>query len=392
MVHLRERIVLADVGKALSFSPCVGIVGMRQVGKSTLVKQFANRYYSFDQADFYNLFEQEPKSFLESPGYPLGLDEIQKYPPAFDALKFSIDQFKKPGRFLVTGSVRFSSRKQIRESLTGRIVTIAMHPMTLSECHDQKPPKFLSQVQDLTDRRFNSIQKNTWCSESRIEHYMASGGLPGICFKRDVAIRYALFDSHLDTLLSRDISLVRNIKLSVNQLKVILRELAKRQGLPTNIAELARIVGVSFPTAKNIVQAFESLFLVRPFGNTYYIEDAGLAYYLCKDEPLFERLWMVRCLYYELRVQWQHQLKHTCDFETYETRGGIFVPFFLRFHQGDPVAILVDDGSLPSNKSLKSIAWLKKKFPRVKGLVLCRTEKPFVTTTGVFCLPWTWVF
>lgn len=392
MAHTRTRIAAVGVGKALSYSPCVGVVGMRQVGKSTLIKQFAKRYFSFDKTDFYNLFEQNPDTILESPGSPLGLDEVQKYPPAFDALKFSIDQLKKPGRFIITGSVRFASRRQIRESLTGRIVTIEMHPLTLSECHDQKPSQFLSQIQSLDVGGLASLQKKTWCSEPQVAHYMISGGLPGICFKRNVAIRNSLYDNHLDALLSRDITLVRNIKLPVNQLKIMLREIARRQGLPINIAELARVVGVSFPTAKIIVQAFEALFLVRPFGSRCYIEDAGLAHYLCKDESQFERLWMTRCLYYELRVQWEHQLKHICDFEPHETRGGIFVPFYLRFHQGAPVALLVDDGALPSNKSLKSIAWLKRKTPRLKGIVLCRTPKPFVTTTGVICLPWTWVF
>lgn len=365
---------------------------MRQVGKSTLVKQFSKRYFSFDKTDFYNLFAEDHEAILESPGYPLGLDEIQKYPPAFDALKASIDQLKKPGRFLVTGSVRFASRKQIRESLTGRIVTIDMFPMTLSECHSHKPSKFLTQIQELTSNHFNALKKKSWCSESDLVNYMNTGGLPGICFKRDLEVRHTLYDSHLDTLLSRDINLVQNIKLPVYKLKIMLREIAKRQGLPTNIAELARVVGISFPTAKSILLAFEALFLLRPFGKTYYVEDAGLAHYLCKDENQFEQLWMTRCLYYELRVQWQHQIKHICDFEQYETRAGSYIPFYLRFHQGPPIAILIDESELPSNKSLKTITWLKKKSPHLKGIVLCRTDKPFVTTTGVFCLPWTWVF
>ena len=393
MAHQRDRAIGSTIAHALKQSPCVGLVGMRQTGKSTLLKQFAARYFTFDQAAFSARFEREGAALLEESGYPLALDEIQKYPPAFDALKFSIDHQHRRGRFLISGSVRFSSRRQIRESLTGRIFLLELYPFSLAECHRQTPSEFLSLASSLNDTQLaDRLQKRAWATSAQVRHYMEAGGLPGICFLRDPRLREQHFANHLDTLLGRDIQLVRQVKLSVTRLNTLLMELAKNQGLPCRVVDLARKAACSQPTAKAILEALEGLFLIRRFGKTYFLEDAGLSHFLCPLGKNLTRYDVMRCVYYEFRLQLSCGLKHHALLENYTTRGGSDIPFLISYKSGQELALMVEEEALPSDKAVKGLSWYKKKKSRVRALILCDTAKPFHTATGILCLPWRWVF
>jgi predicted AAA+ superfamily ATPase len=393
MAHQRSRFCETTVLRALKHAPCVGVVGMRQVGKSTLLKRLATQYFTFDQAEFSARFERQGASLLDTAGYPLALDEIQKHPPAFDALKFSIDSLRRPGRFLVSGSVRFSSRRQIRESLTGRIFLIELYPLNLAECHNHKLSDFLSLVVSCDDAVLvQKLKKRAWATVGQARHFLETGGLPGICFLRDANVRANYFANHIDTLLGRDIQLIRQIKLSVLKLSLILAEIAKNQWLPCNVAGLSRKAGCSQPTTKAVLDALEGLFLIRPFGQTYLLEDAGLSNYLCPLGSSLMRQDMMRCLYHEFRTQLAYGMSNQAAMNHYTTRGGSEIPFLISFKSGQTIAVAVEAEDTPSDKSLKGLTWLKKKNPKTRGLVLCTTNKPFQTPSGVSCFPWNWVF
>lgn len=390
--HFRNRAIEFELKKMLTYSPCVGVLGMRQVGKTTLLKRLAEQYHSFDDEEFLRKFETAAKTYLEQKNVTVALDEIQKYPPAFDVLKFSVDSFKKPGRFIISGSVRFSSRRQIRESLTGRIVLAEVFPMTLAECHSQNPSLFVKLVLSKSDSSLiASLERRAWATESQLVHYLKTGGLPGICFRREESIRWQMFNNHLDTLLGRDIHLIVDTKLTVVKLKAILFALAREQGLPVSYTKLARIASVSVPTIQNMLAAMQGLFLIRPYGKTYYLEDAGLSHSLCPVSDQWHRLDMVRSLYYELRTQHGRKTAHH-SLEPFTTRGGIDVPISLVMNDGLRVAIGVDDDEHPSDKSIKSLVWYRKRFSRARLIMLTRGRKAQMLASGVICLPWTWVF
>ncbi|GEM_PF-303876 len=424
MAHTRARHADSLIKKALTYAPCVGLMGMRQVGKTTLLLHYAKTYHTFDDDRFIVRFEKEGHGIIEKSPYPLALDEIQKYPPTFDMLKLSIDKIngmnpkaslgpqnvashgeltkqglsrkaglKKPGRFLVSGSVRFGSRHQIRESLTGRIVSIELLPFTLSECHHRSLSSFLKLLkEDRSQNIVTPLAKKVWANEKQILHYKETGGLPGICFRHDNAVRSDLLATHLETLLARDIHLVKKTNLSFNKLLLFLTEIAKTQGLPINLAYLARIVGTSAPTIRSLLDALQGLFLIQPYGNTYFLEDLGLSSYLMPNTTPLSRLEMIRLLYSEFRAQLVYQLKHEASFKPYQTRGGIDIPFLIEFKTGKKVAIVVEEEDTPSNKALKTLTWAKKRFTNLNPLILLRSQKAFETSTGIVCLPWTWVF
>lgn len=366
---------------------------MRQVGKSTLLKKFSQRYHSFDDDDFSLKFASASKTYLEDKENPLALDEIQKYPPAFDALKYSIDSHKKPGRFIISGSVRFSARKQIRESLTGRIVLLEVMPLTLAECHGKRPSAWLPLLQTLSGERLaDKLEKAAWATESQIRYYSQTGGLPGICFRRDEAVRSRMFNDHLETLLGRDIHLIVNTRLGVPKLKEVLVAIAGEQGLPISYSKLARIAATSVPTIQNLLAAMQGLFLIRPHGKTYFVEDAGLSHFLSPSYGEIDRLGMIRCLHSEIKTQFEIQGRHQATWGPYTTRGGIDIPFLIRFKNGRRVAIAVENDELISDKSMKSLIWFKKRFPEAHLIALTRGSSQRILTSGLICLPWAWVY
>lgn len=77
MAHFRRRILADLLKKSLGWAPIVGIVGARQVGKTTLLRTFAKSYFTFDDPTIEMKFAESGQSLLEDSPGPLLLDEVQ---------------------------------------------------------------------------------------------------------------------------------------------------------------------------------------------------------------------------------------------------------------------------------------------------------------------------
>lgn len=135
MPHRKLRYLLPIIIKKRKLWPALGIVGARQVGKSTLLREeiaskIKGKYITFDNKEDRDRVKKSPQYFLKAHlpknDTVLIFDEVQKAPDIFDAIKIEIDNKKVPGQFILTGSTEFSIRTQIRESLTGRILNLKL--------------------------------------------------------------------------------------------------------------------------------------------------------------------------------------------------------------------------------------------------------------------------
>ena len=134
MAHERKRHVRDLLLQRLKFSPIVGVFGHRQVGKSTLIAKIANEYRTLDDVATLEFAHEQPKKFIQSmKQHPAAIDECQMEPRLFPTLKERVRISKRPGQFILSGSVRFTSRKAIRESLAGRMASIECLPFSVSE-------------------------------------------------------------------------------------------------------------------------------------------------------------------------------------------------------------------------------------------------------------------
>jgi len=396
MPHHRKRYIYSKLVKDLSWSPIVSLVGMRQSGKTTLLRELSKDYLSLDEDQVLNDFLEANWSRLDVLKSPIGIDECQKVPKLFDRVKFLVDKKKTPGQFILTGSVRFLSKSQIRESLTGRTSVLELLPMILSETLEIPMSSFLKCILETNSSELQKkIEKiPARSSDKNILNFLLKGGMPGIAFKRDVSIQNRQWNLHLQTLLSRDIKLLLNTRLSLSRLLSLFRELVMNQGNPTNHSSLARLVGISVPSVGKLLHAMEGLFLIRSVGDTYYCEDQGLASHVLGYNNTSDSLSEVeifhlrRLVFQELfaQISYGPGLDSDVQLKNYRTRGGIDIPFLIE-SKASPIAICVDNEDLPSEKSLKTLTWFKKKKPTAKTFILYTGKEVIETHSNHLCIP-----
>lgn len=337
MPHLRHRHLQALLKKTLSYSGIVGVFGHRQVGKTTLASALGNNYVTLDDPLRLNEAESDPMHFLKSGvnKIPFTIDECQMAPPLFPALKEWIRTHPKPGQFLLTGSVRFSSRKAIRESLTGRMIAWELLPMDLSESYEHPLPSAIPSLLAAPSVEIR-LKPSNYCTSEAFEKALNHGGLPGVFAVRDPGIRAQRFETMIGTLLERDLRLILETTLSFSTLRNLLAALALNQGQPLEWTKLSRQTRISVPTLRKLIQAYEAIFLIRLVSTEgserkpiLFFEDQGEATYLSSNryDPSTQ---LLRFLYSQLRHQVHYRPELTAKIFQFRNRGGAHVPLCFR--------------------------------------------------------------
>ena len=133
------------IKKLLKLFPCVAILGARQVGKTTIIKQLLPNITVFDleDEDVYNHIKKDVSFFLKQQTNTIAIDEAQLMPELFPALRIFIDKNRnKNGQFLITGSSSPELLKNISESLAGRIAIYELTGFNFQESWGTPPSNF----------------------------------------------------------------------------------------------------------------------------------------------------------------------------------------------------------------------------------------------------------
>ncbi|WP_244880708.1 ATP-binding protein [Thermus parvatiensis] len=129
--------------EALQDTPVVFLAGARQVGKSTLVRSLGyGRYLTLDDPLVLASAQHDPLGFLQAQEGPLVLDEVQRAPGLLRAIKLLVDEDRRPGRFLLTGSANVLVLPQASGELVGRMEVLTLWPLSQGEL-EGKEEKFL---------------------------------------------------------------------------------------------------------------------------------------------------------------------------------------------------------------------------------------------------------
>lgn len=376
MPHPRHRYLDTPLKSALSHSPIAGIVGQRQVGKTTLASGLSESYATFDRADDLDSALAEPGRFLARRKHPFVIDECQLCPALFPALKERVRTHPAKGQFILTGSVRFTSRRAIRESLTGRIVTFDLLPFSPAESHGEPLPSFLVRFQESPlDATAIHRPPSTWLTRctKRFEEFLATGGLPGICFFRASGVRATRFEAQIETALERDLRLILNTPVPFRKLRALLAAIASSQGEPVNASALGRRLGLSPPTVMKLVSAFEATFLVRTIATerqvrpVVFLEDQGMATHLAAEASSPETD-LRRGLFSTVLPQFLYRPDLVPVFYQYRTRSGARVDFAIQTRLGRIGVIPVAD-DVPTPSSLASARSFVSSADRAKIVI-----------------------
>lgn len=260
--------------------PAVLILGARQVGKTTLARQTFTDYSYLDLEDTvtYNLFAQDPRFQLDAraSGPGLILDEAQRLPTLFDALRGAIDaERQRMGRFIILGSAQPTLVRQVAESLAGRIAVLELAPLTVQETATNDTP--------MVDYH------RVWLAGG-FPDALAAGARGG--HFRD------WWEAYLRTYVERDLP-VMGIGADPVQMRKLMTMLAHAQGGMANLSQFASALGWSQPTVARYVGILEQSFLLRRLPPYFcnigkrlvkapklYLRDTGLLHHLLNIDSL----------------------------------------------------------------------------------------------------------
>lgn len=257
---MRSRISRPRLDEALEDSPVVLLHGPRQSGKSTLVKQVGDErgyaYFTFDDDAVRTAAELDPAGFVGDLPQHVILDEVQRVPEIFVALKSAVDRDRRPGRFLLTGSANVLFLPHISDSLAGRMEVVRLFPFAQCEI-EQNEPRFLD---DLFDARI-VVQKTERLGEA-LAARVCTGGFPPAVARTAPRRQAAWLRDYATAIIQRDVRDLADIS-SLDALGRLLELAAGQTAHLVNIAELAAPFHLTRPTIRNYVTLLDRMFMLE---------------------------------------------------------------------------------------------------------------------------------
>lgn len=253
-----------NLRESLHDTPVVLIHGSRQCGKTTLAQLVGNdlgyRYISFDDDSQLQAAKADPTGYIRSLPEKVILDEIQRTPELFLAIKASVDQNRKPGRFLLTGSANILLLPQLADSLAGRMEIMQLRPLAQCEMAGHLP-NFLKQV--FSDDFMESANKERYVrlGES-LADTLCAGGYPSAITRTNTKRRNSWYRDFITTLIQRDVQDIASIR-NLDILPKLLALAASQTGRLFVASELAAPFSLSRPTIREYLTLLEQLFLIE---------------------------------------------------------------------------------------------------------------------------------
>ena len=256
---LHPRFVEPRLAEALEDTPVVLIHGPRQCGKTTLAQvvgeQRGHVYFSFDDDATLAAATADPIGFMADLPERSTLDEVQRAPGLFAALKTQVDRRRSPGRFLLTGSSNVLLIPSLSDSLAGRMGIQRLHPLAQCELAGRAP--------DFLDRLFAGdfpVGRSERLGRSLAELIVA-GGYPAALARGAARRRAAWYRDYVETLVQRDVRALARIA-SLDVLPRLLSLAAGHTARLINVSDLASPFQQSRPTIREYVTLLERVFLL----------------------------------------------------------------------------------------------------------------------------------
>ncbi|RQW76753.1 MAG: ATP-binding protein, partial [Methylococcus sp.] len=246
------------IAEALLDTPVVLLAGPRQAGKTTLVRQMAGqglRYLTLDDELTLMSAREDPVGMVRSLDRAV-IDEIQRAPALLLAIKKSVDEDRRPGRFLLTGSANLMALPSVADSLAGRMETLSLLPLSQSEIEGH--------ASNWIDSAFAGrvLATDAPSLGADLVERVLRGGYPEAVSRASEKRRVAWARQYMDAIIQRDVRDVASID-KLDQLPRFLRALAQTAGQMCNYTQLGGQVGLDGKTAARYVGVFEQMYLLK---------------------------------------------------------------------------------------------------------------------------------
>jgi hypothetical protein len=326
-----QRRYTAQLRQLLRQFPAVTVLGPRQCGKTTFIRQALPgwTYLDLERPSDAAPLGADPEARLRQLGDQVIFDEAQRLPEFFPVLRSVIDTRRsRKGRFVLLGSASPSLIRGISESLAGRIAILDLAPFRWDE---------------VAGGKHTSGPMALWFR----------GGFPDAYLEGDDGARWTWLESYTRTFIERDLTTL-GIEVSAVQMRKLWTMLAHCNGGVWNASQLASSLGVSYHTVNRYVDILEQTFLIRklpPFSASVrkrlvkspkvYFRDTGLLHYFLgiQDEPTLG-VHPARGLSWEAFIIDQ-------VISAFQRSASGSQAFFWRTAQGEEVDLLMDIGRRP---------------------------------------------
>ena len=339
---MQDRAIVSILKKRAAEYPVVTVTGPRQSGKTTLCRFLypKKKYFNLEAPDIREFAQKDPRGFLAECAQGAVIDEVQRVPELLSYIQVEVDERKKFGQFIITGSQNFQLLESISQSLAGRTAVLTLLPFSYRE---------------------SGLARNI-----SLEDVLYRGMYPPI-HDRDLNPTEWL-SNYVNTYIERDLRALLHVK-DLSIFETFLKLCAGRTGQVLNYSSLGNDCGVNHNTVKSWISILEASYIVkllRPYYKNFgkrlikspklYFLDTGLAAYL-------------------LGIQNETQIK------SHPLKGALFESFvvsemlknrfnsgkpdnlyFFRDHKGYEIDILCDNGQSIDIVEVKSGKTLNSDF------------------------------
>lgn len=253
-----QRHIDRRIREALKDTRVVLIAGPRQAGKTTLAKQIAGDgipFFTLDDPTIRAAAASDPFGFIRGLDRAV-IDEIQRVPDLLLAIKASVDDNTRPGRFLLTGSANLMALPLVADSLAGRMEVVRLLPLAQSEIH--------TRTGEFLDKAFAG-EGHTISDPivgAQLVETVLGGGYPEALTRKQWSRRQDWYLDYVDAIVQRDIKDVAQIE-QLHQIPRLLRIMAEHSGQLTNYSQIGGALGMNHNTTQKYVGVLESVFLTE---------------------------------------------------------------------------------------------------------------------------------
>lgn len=378
------------VEQALKHRRVLLISGARQCGKTTLAKQLVSpdtAYRTLDDLSLREVAESDPAGFIEHDFKTLVIDEVQRVPSLFSAIKVVVDSDTRPGRFLLTGSSNIQTLPGVKESLAGRIRKLRLRTLSQGELLRLQPTFLERAFQQSFSRKSKTLRH--YDRQTVLEMSLRGGYAEVLDFDQKERKRW--HRDYVDALIERDLDDIMRINRQ-DALRELLKVLAAWSSKYMDVSAIGAGLSIRRPTVESYINALESLYLVErvnPWTKTDYervgkhsrlfMTDSGLLSSILGWKPDQIALDADRSgklietfVFNELAAQIdaseiEHSLFHYRDREQRE------IDFLIEREDGALLGIEVKAGTAIKTEHFKHLRWFKDNIAKDRpfvGLVL----------------------
>ncbi|MFN0141296.1 MAG: ATP-binding protein [Pyrinomonadaceae bacterium] len=396
------RALEITLNRDLDIYPVVAVMGVRQVGKSTLCEKIAERRdfstCTLDDSDYLRKASETPEILLDDLGPNAFIDEAQRAPGLFLAIKALVDREQRPGAYLLSGSNQPRMFGGIGDSLLGRAAYRTLRPLLLSELRFDESHagwSFLfgkdeGEVLAELEARATSSGELDW------REIVRAGGFPGTLAARNED-RTQILNNYIEVFTSRDIREVLGVE-SPERFGLFFRLICAWTGQELNASAISRDLGISVNTIRRWIDALKHSFMIeiiQPYSRNasqrvikapkVYVVDSALALVGAREiEQTGFHLETMICI--DL-LHWRDESPNRSVYH-WRLAGGQEVDFILQENQELlPVEIKASTGI--SRQDARHVGTFRERHPNTpRGLLLSCDPEIKKLDKGIIAAPW----